>query len=109
MAVTYYTQRASAVLIIAESTTPSPSGHCYVHQPGIYTKTQIDAWRRVTDSVHKAGGRIFLQLNHGGRAAHPLNQPSGGEEIIACRRRLLCAQRVIRNSSERRLHLCPAQ
>jgi N-ethylmaleimide reductase len=81
MAVTYYTQRAAAGLIIAESTTPSPSGHCYVHQPGIYTKTQIDAWRKVTDSVHEAGGRIFLQLNHGGRAAHPLNQPSGGEII----------------------------
>jgi N-ethylmaleimide reductase len=81
MAVTYYTQRASAGLIIAESTTPSPSGHCYVHQPGIYTKTQIDAWRKVTDSVHKAGGRIFLQLNHGGRAGHPLNQPTGGEII----------------------------
>ena len=81
MAVTYYTQRASAGLIIAESTTPSPSGHCYVHQPGIYTKTQIEAWRKVTDSVHKAGGRIFLQLNHGGRAAHPLNQPPGGEII----------------------------
>jgi N-ethylmaleimide reductase len=81
MAVTYYTQRASAGLVIAESTTPSPSGHCYVHQPGIYTKTQIDAWRNVTDSVHKAGGRIFLQLNHGGRAGHPLNQPPGGEII----------------------------
>jgi N-ethylmaleimide reductase len=81
MAVTYYTQRASAGLIIAESTTPSPGGHCYVHQPGIYTKTQIDAWRKVTDSVHEAGGRIFLQLNHGGRAAHPLNQPPGGEII----------------------------
>jgi N-ethylmaleimide reductase len=81
MAVTYYTQRASAGLIIAESTTPSPSGHCYVHQPGIYTKTQIDAWRKVTDSVHTAGGRIILQLNHGGRAAHPLNQPPGGEII----------------------------
>ncbi len=81
MSVTYYTQRASAGLIIAESTTPSPSGHCYVHQPGIYTRAQIEAWRKVTESVHKAGGRIFLQLNHGGRAGHPLNQPQGGEII----------------------------
>jgi N-ethylmaleimide reductase len=81
MSVTYYTQRASAGLIIAESTTPSPNAHCYVRQPGIYTKKQVDAWRKVTDSVHAAGGRIFLQLNHGGRAAHPLNQPPGGEII----------------------------
>jgi N-ethylmaleimide reductase len=81
MSVTYYTQRASAGLIIAESTTPSPSAHCYVRQPGIYTKKQVDAWRKVTDAVHKAGGRIFLQLNHGGRAGHPLNQPPGGDII----------------------------
>ena len=79
--VTYYTQRASAGLIIAECGTTSHSAHCYVRQPGIYTQEQIAAWRRVTDSVHKAGGRMFIQLNHGGRAGHPLNQPPGAEIV----------------------------
>ncbi|HEY5210327.1 MAG TPA: alkene reductase [Stellaceae bacterium] len=81
MSITYYAQRASAGLVIAESTTPSPNAHCYVRQPGIYTKDQIAAWRKVTDAVHEAGGRIFLQLNHGGRAGHPLNQPQGAEIV----------------------------
>jgi len=79
--VTYYTQRASAGLIIAESGTVSPNAHCYVRQPGIYTQAQIDGWRKVTESVHAAGGRIFIQLNHGGRAGHPLNQPPGAEIV----------------------------
>jgi N-ethylmaleimide reductase len=79
--VSYYTQRATAGLLIAESGTTMPSAHTYVRQPGLYTKEQIDGWRKVTDSVHAAGGRIFVQLNHGGRAAHPLNQPPGAEII----------------------------
>jgi N-ethylmaleimide reductase len=79
--VEYYIQRASAGLLIAESTAPSPNGHCYVRQPGIYTKEQIEGWRRVTEGVHNAGGKIFLQLNHGGRAGHPLNQPMGAEIV----------------------------
>ena len=79
--VKYYAQRASAGLLIAESTATSPKAHCYVRQPGIYTKPQINAWRKVTEAVHEAGGRIFLQLNHGGRAGHPLNQPPGAEIV----------------------------
>ncbi|MFD8983397.1 alkene reductase [Streptomyces sp. NPDC059564] len=67
----YYAQRASAGLIIAEATTPNAVGQTYPHIPGIHTPAQAAGWRRVTDAVHAAGGRMFLQLQHGGRVGHP--------------------------------------
>ncbi|MFD0357243.1 alkene reductase [Streptomyces sp. NPDC127110] len=68
---THYAQRASAGLIIAEGTTPNTVGQTYPHIPGIHTPAQIAGWRRVTDAVRAAGGRMFLQLQHGGRVGHP--------------------------------------
>ncbi|MEU9037128.1 alkene reductase [Streptomyces sp. NPDC048352] len=68
---TYYAQRASAGLIIAEATTPNAVGQTYPHIPGIHTPAQIAGWRRVTDPVRAAGGQMFLQLQHGGRVGHP--------------------------------------
>jgi len=73
-AASYYGQRAGAGLIITEGTQPSDEGQGYARTPGIYTPAQIDAWRRVTDAVHAQGGRIFVQLMHVGRIAHPLNR-----------------------------------
>jgi N-ethylmaleimide reductase len=70
----YYAQRASAGLMIAEATQISVEAQGYPGTPGIYTQDQILAWRTVTDRVHKAGGRIFLQLWHVGRAGHPANR-----------------------------------
>lgn len=67
----YYAQRASAGLIIAEGTTPNPVGQTYPHIPGIHTPAQVAGWRRVTEAVGAAGGRMFLQLQHGGRVGHP--------------------------------------
>ena len=67
----YYAQRASAALIITEATQISPQGKGYSFTPGIYSPEQIAGWRRVTDAVHSAGGRIFLQLWHVGRMSHP--------------------------------------
>jgi N-ethylmaleimide reductase len=72
---TYYAQRASAGLIISEATQISPQGVGYPNTPGIYTRAQIDGWRRVTDAVHARGGRMFLQLWHVGRISHPSLQP----------------------------------
>lgn len=69
--VTHYAQRASAGLIIAEGTTPNAVGQSYPHIPGIHTPAQVAGWRRVTDAVHAAGGRMFLQLQHSGRVGHP--------------------------------------
>lgn len=68
---TYYAQRASAGLIIAEGTTPNAVGQTYPNIPAIHTAGHIDGWRRVNDAVHAAGGRSFLQLQHGGRNGHP--------------------------------------
>ena len=70
MMATYYTQRATAGLIITEGTQVGPLGQGYQDTPGIYTDEQRDGWRIVTDAVHHAGGRIFAQLWHVGRVSH---------------------------------------
>jgi N-ethylmaleimide reductase len=77
LAASYYAQRASAGLLITEATQVTPKGVGYANTPGIYSAEQIAGWRRVVDSVHQAGGRIFLQLWHVGRISHPLYQPDG--------------------------------
>ena len=74
---TYYGQRAGAGLIISEGIAPSPNGIGYARIPGLYNVEQIRAWRPVTDTVHRKGGRIFAQLMHTGRVSHPLNMPAG--------------------------------
>src|SRR6202453_91542 len=67
----YYAQRASAGLIIAEATAISPEGFGWADTPGLWTKEQVRGWRRVTDAVHAAGGRIVAQLWHTGAISHP--------------------------------------
>ncbi|MDH2430732.1 alkene reductase [Sphaerisporangium sp. TRM90804] len=67
----YYAQRATAGLIIAEGTQPSLAGQGYPGTPGLHTDEQVRGWRLVTDAVHAAGGRIFVQLMHTGRIGHP--------------------------------------
>ncbi len=77
LAARYYTQRASAGLIVTEATQVTPEGQGYVFTPGIHTDEQVAGWRKVTDAVHAAGGRILLQLWHVGRISHPSFQPGG--------------------------------
>lgn len=67
----YYAQRASAALIVTEATQISPQGKGYSFTPGIHSDAQVAGWKLVTDTVHAAGGRIFLQLWHVGRMSHP--------------------------------------
>ncbi len=67
---TYYEQRTSAGLIISEATQISPMGIGYPCTPGIYTPEQIEGWKKVTERVHKHGGKMFLQLWHVGRISH---------------------------------------
>jgi N-ethylmaleimide reductase len=81
LAVTYYTQRASAGLIITEGSQVSPLGVGFVRTPGIYAKEQVEGWTAVTEAVHGAGGTIFLQLWHVGRVSHP--DFLGGELPVA--------------------------
>jgi len=77
----YYRQRASAALIVTEATQVSAGGVGYPSTPGIHTSGQEEGWRRVTEAVHEAGGRIFLQLWHVGRISHP--SFLGGELPVA--------------------------
>lgn len=81
MMVEYYRQRAGAGLIISEATIISPQGAGWVNAPGIYNDEQVRGWTRVTEAVHAAGGRIFLQLWHMGRVSHP--DFHGGELPVA--------------------------
>lgn len=74
---THYAQRASAGLIVAEASQVSPQGIGYPGTPGIHSVEQIAGWTLVTDAVHAAGGRIYLQLWHVGRISHPSLQPDG--------------------------------
>ncbi|GGS66581.1 alkene reductase [Streptomyces violaceus] len=68
---TYYAQRASAGLIIAEASTPNPVGQTYPNITAVHSPAHVAGWRQVTDAVRDAGGRMFLQLQHGGRVGHP--------------------------------------
>jgi N-ethylmaleimide reductase len=81
LAVIYYTQRASAGLIITEGSQVDQHGVGYVNTPGIHTPIQVAGWKKVTEAVHKAGGKIFLQLWHVGRVSHP--DFLGGEMPVA--------------------------
>src|SRR3546814_10830349 len=78
----YYRQRASAGLIVAEATQVCPEGQGYQSTPGIHSAEQVAGWKKVTDAVHRAGGRIFLQLWHVGRISHVSLQP-GGQAPVA--------------------------
>ncbi|GJG85419.1 alkene reductase [Gemmatimonadetes bacterium T265] len=83
MAAEYYARRASGGLLITEATQVLPNGAGGRGTPGIHDDAQIAAWRRVTDAVHAAGGRIYLQLWHTGRAAHPSFLPEGEDVVSA--------------------------
>lgn len=78
----YYQQRSEAGLIITEGTSPSPNGLGYARIPGIFSHQQVKGWEKTTSAVHKAGGKIVVQLMHTGRISHPLNM-SEGARIIA--------------------------
>ncbi|MBL8388702.1 MAG: alkene reductase [Hydrogenophaga sp.] len=72
---TYYTQRASAGLLITEATAICHEGQGYADVPGLYGTEQLDGWKRVTKAVHDAGGKIVCQLWHVGRVSHVELQP----------------------------------
>ncbi|MCX5883745.1 MAG: alkene reductase, partial [Deltaproteobacteria bacterium] len=79
--VEYYVQRATAGLIITEGTSPSPNGLGYPRIPGIFSPAQVEGWKRITDAVHAKGAKIFVQIMHCGRIAHPLNLPAGARML----------------------------
>ncbi len=81
LAATYYRQRASAGLIVSEGTQIRPDGKGYLTTPGIYSPAQIEGWKKVTDAVHGAGGKIVAQIWHVGRISHP--EHTGGTPPVA--------------------------
>jgi len=77
----HYAQRASGGLLIAEATMAMEGNSAFWKEPGIYSPACVAGWKLVTDSVHAKGGRIFLQIWHGGRACHPLL--NGGAQPVS--------------------------
>ena len=108
----YYEQRASAGLIITEATNVSPASAAFELTPGIMTAEQIDGWRHITDRVHAAGGRIFMQLWHSGRVSAftllggeaPLS-PSGVNDDLE----KLQVWAQLQNGSYTRIHATPSR
>ena len=78
---TYYSQRASAGLIVTEATQVSPMGKGYINTPAIHSPEQVKAWSRIVESVHQSGGRIFLQLWHVGRISHTSLLPNDVQPV----------------------------
>ncbi|MGF1879011.1 alkene reductase [Photobacterium frigidiphilum] len=80
----YYGRRGEAGLIISEAVIIRPDGQGYPNTPGLFTPAQIDGWRTVTNAVHQNGGKIFAQLWHTGRVAHPhFYQTTGSQDVMA--------------------------
>lgn len=107
MAATYYSQRASAGLIVTEATQISPMGKGYINTPGIHTEEQVAAWKQVVAAVHRAGGRIFLQLWHVGRISHssllPGNVPPLAPSPITARSQTVTASGFVDVSEPREM------
>ena len=80
-AAAYYTQRATAGLIITEATAITQQAQGYSDVPGLYGTEQLDAWKKVTHDVHAAGGKIVVQLWHVGRVSHTSLQPDNGAPV----------------------------
>ena len=79
--VTYYEQRATAGLIITEGTPVSQQGQGYADVPGLYLDAAVDGWKKVTEAVHRKGGKIVTQIWHVGRVSHTSLQPNGGAPV----------------------------
>jgi len=87
LTVEYYRQRANAGLIITEASQISPMAQGYLDTPGIHTPEQVAAWRKVTDAVHTAGGKIVIQLWHVGRISHTSLLPGGASPVSSTNRK----------------------
>ncbi|OJT96570.1 MAG: alkene reductase [Rhizobium sp. 63-7] len=79
--VEYYRQRASAGLLITEGTPITQQGQGYADVPGLYKPEALEGWKKVTDAVHAAGGKIVTQIWHVGRVSHVSLQPGGAKPV----------------------------
>jgi N-ethylmaleimide reductase len=77
----YYVQRATAGLIVTECSPVRADSAGIMRAPGIYTEAHVEGWKKITEAVHDAGGKMYLQIWHGGRISHPSLQPDGSLPI----------------------------
>ncbi len=99
--VAYYARRADAGLIISEATIIRPDAQGYPNTPGLFTQAQIAGWKKVTDAVHANGGKIFAQLWHTGRVAHPAFFAVRSSAFSSrCRRQRATPPRIAVHSAE---------
>lgn len=77
----YYTQRSEAGLIVSEGAQISPQAQGFLNTPGLFNDAQVAGWREIADAVHAQGSRIFVQLWHVGRIAHPDNMAGGLQPV----------------------------
>jgi N-ethylmaleimide reductase len=77
----YYRQRSGAGLIITEGVSPSPNGLGYARIPGIFSKAQVEGWKKITSAIHNRGSKVYIQFMHTGRIGHNLNLPEGARII----------------------------
>jgi len=101
----YYAQRATAGLIVTEGTSPSPNGLGYARIPGLFNDAQVMGWRLVTDAVHQAGGKIFVQFMHTGRVGHQVNLPAGARVLGPTTE--VCAGQMWTDASGMQAHTAP--
>jgi N-ethylmaleimide reductase len=73
----YYGQRSGAGLIITEGIAPTPEALGYPRIPGLYSKEQMEGWKKITKALHADGSKIFVQFMHTGRIGHEDNLPPG--------------------------------
>lgn len=101
----YYAQRATAGLLIAEATMVEEGNSAFIAEPGIYNQQQVEGWKLVTSKVHAAGGKIYLQIWHGGRACHP--DLNGGKQTVSAS--ALAIDGEIRTLSGMKKHVVPRE
>lgn len=78
----FYGQRASdGGLEIVEAASVSVQARSYLGAASIYHDDQMEGWQAITKAVHAKGGRVFLQLIHGGRQSHV--EMTGGVDPVA--------------------------
>jgi len=54
-------------LVISGHAFVHPSGQCGRAMSGIWTDDFLPDWRVITDGVHRVGGLVAMQINHGGQ------------------------------------------
>ncbi len=78
----FYGQRASeGGLVIVEGVSISIVARSYLGAASFFDDSQAEGFKAIADAAHAKGGRIFMQLIHGGRQSHV--EMTGGVAPVA--------------------------